>query len=287
MRRFGFAGVLVGLWAVSAAGQEAVTIKVTKAGAGDQVRVTKLDKMTSKLTFAAGGKSESKDEVESKFIVYVDEVITASADGGKPVKVRRTYEKYEAAKGGKDLGGPPLNTPILIEKKGGKYSAEGKGLDAGFAAKIAAEFDSNAGGAGVEKLLPGKPVKVGETWKVDVAKLPGIAGDTGKMVVDGEASSLSGKLVKTYKKDGKLFGVLEYTGDIVIKSLGEKSPLKLKNGSTMGLKFNVDACIDGTSPAAKSSATLRIRMDGEGGGVSIGIVANGTMESNEELLPRK
>jgi hypothetical protein len=286
MRLFGFVGILAGMLTATAFGQEAVTIKVARPGAGDKIKVVKLEKMTSKITFALAGKSETKDEVESKSIVYLDEVVTPGVDSGKPLKLTRTYEKYEAKKGDKDLPAPPLNTPILIEKKGGKYIAEGKGLDAAAAARIAGELDRNSGSSQVELLLPGKPVKPGDSWKVDVSKLPGIAGDTGQLVVDADASTLSGKLIKTYKKNGNQFGVLEYTGEVVIKSLGEKSPLKLKNGSKMGMKFTVDACIDGNNPSVKSVGSLKITLEGEGGGVSISLTGNGTMESSDELLPK-
>ncbi len=286
MRQFGFAGILVGLLSMTAVGQEAVTIKVGKPVAGDRIKTTKNDKMTSKVNFTVNGKADSKDDVESKLIVYTDEIITAALETGKPVKLKRTYEKYEVVKGGKEQTGPPLNAPILIEKKGGKYAVSSdKELDAGFTTRLAAEFDRDNSGMGIERLLPTKPVKAGDTWKVDLSKLPGFTGDA--MSIDVDASELTGKLVKTFAKGGKQYGVLEYTGSIAIKNLGAKSPLKLKAGSAMGLKMVGEACIDGTDPSSKMTGTLSIKMEGEGGGIALSITADGTMGSIDELLSKK
>ncbi|MCE9560657.1 MAG: hypothetical protein K8U57_01255 [Planctomycetes bacterium] len=289
MRQFGFAGIVVGLLAMSAVGQEAVTIKVGKPAASDRVKVTKNEKMNSKVNFSVAGKAETKEDTESKVIVYTDEIITATEGAGKPVKLKRTYEKYEVTKGGKDLGGPPLNTVILIEKKDGKFTftVDDKPLDGPFATKLSAEFDRSAGSPTVEQLLPGKPVKPGDTWKIDVSKLPGLTGGQAGMVIDADTSELTGKLVKTYQKGGKQYGTLEFTGQIGIKSLGEKSPLKLKAGAKMGLKMVADACIDGTDPSGKMTGTLSIKMEGDGGGISLSITADGTIGSSDELLPKK
>jgi hypothetical protein len=285
MRTFGFAAALVGIAALSAPGQEPVTIKVGKLVAGDRVKVTKNEKMTSKIAFTAGGKTEGKDDVEAKSIVYTDVVITANDGVGKPLKLKRTYEKYEVTKGGRAADGPPLNAAILIEKKDGKYTATAEQpLDPAFSAKLTAEFDRD-GGMGIERLLPGKPVKPGDAWKVDVSKLPGISGDG--LAIDADKSELTGKLLKTFERGGKRFGELEYAGTIALKSLGAKSPVKLKDGSTMKLKMTGEACIDGTDPSNRMTGTLAIKMEGEGAGVTLSLTADGTIASTEELLPKK
>lgn len=286
MRTFGFAAALVGLAALSAPGQEPVTIKIGKLVAGDRVKVTKNEKMASKIAFTAGGKTEGKDDVETKSIVYTDVIITANDGVGKPLKLKRTYEKYEVTKGGRATDGPPLNAGILIEKKDGKYTASAEQpLPPTFSEKLVSEFDRDGAAMGIERLLPGKPVKPGDTWKVDVSKLPGISGDG--LAIDAEKSELSGKLLKTFEKGGKKFGELEYTGTIALKSLGAKSAVKLKDGSTMKLKMTGEACIDGTDPSNRMTGTLAIKMEGEGGGVTLSLSADGTIASYEELLQKK
>ena len=63
--------------------------------------------------------------------------------------------------------------------------------------------------------------------------------------------------------------------------------MKLKDGSKMGLKMTADACIDGKDPTASLTGNLSIKIDGEGGGITLSITADGTIVSTEELLPKK
>jgi hypothetical protein len=286
--RVGLGAVLVLAVAASAAGQDAVTLKVARPKDGDRVKVTKSEKTKSTTTFAAGGKTQAKDDVLTRTVVYVDEVVTADPKGGKPTKLRRTYEKYDVTKGGKADAGPPLNTPILIEKKGDKYEfTADKPLDPGFAAALSADFNRPGGSSRDEDLLPDNPVRPGDTWKVDGKKIVAAIGSDGGLVIDEQASSLTGRLVKTYRKDGKLFGVMEYAGEIVIKSLGEKASLRVKAGSKMGMKLTREACVDGTDPSATTVGDLSARIEAEGMGLMLTLAADGKTTNTEELLPKK
>lgn len=291
MRSFGFVGALVGLLAASAAGQQdAVTIKVRTPKAGDRLKVTKTEKSTATTTFTAGGQTQSKDEGGTTSMAYVDEIITPGEGSGKPLKLTRTYEKYEVTKGEKNEPAPPLKTAILIEKKGDKYefSADGKPLDAAVAGKLSGEFNKAGGTPRAEDLLPGKPVKPGDTWKVEGEKLAKLLGGAGgQFVIDPEKSAVNGKLVKTYLKDGKQFGVVEYDIDLAITSLGEKGAFKMKPGSKMGMKMTMDGCIDGSMTMNTMTGKLSMKIDGEGMGISLTVVADGTVTGTEELLTKK
>ncbi|MBA4189539.1 MAG: hypothetical protein C0467_16250 [Planctomycetaceae bacterium] len=289
MRQTGFAGIVLGLLAVSANAQEAVTIKEGRPNVGDRVRVTKTDSMKTVVTVTVGGKTSTKDDPESKSIVYTDEVLAVGEGMRKPLKLKRTYEKYEVAKGGKVLPGPPLNTAIVIEKKESKYTynAEGKTLDAAFVATLTKEFEEDANDPGAKELFPDKPVKPGDTWKVDLSKVGWLSGKDAKLAADLEKSELTGKLVKAYKKDGKQFGVLEFTGSVTIKSLGEKSPVMVKPGSIMTFKMSGEGCIDGTAPSGKMTTLIEGTINGDVGENSLVVTMKGTNNSVSELLPKK
>jgi hypothetical protein len=185
--------------------------------------------------------------------------------------------------------GPPLNVAILAEKKGDEYTftIDGMPATAAVAAKLAPEFGKGADKMRPEDLLPDKPVKPGDTWKVEGAKLLASLGGEAKNTIDADKTVINGKLVKTYKKDGKLFGVAELDGDIVIAALGEKLAIKVKPGSKMNLKMTVDACIDGSAPGSKMNGTLTIALDAEGSGVTVKVSSDGTLSMIEELLPKK
>jgi len=283
MRRFTLV-VAFGVVAASALGQDAVTIQAPKLKAGDRVRTTKTEKTNTAVSFTAGGQAVKKDDAVTKTIVYVDEVVTAGDKGGRPVKLKRTYEKFEVSKGmgGKDEPSPPLNTPITIEKKGEKYEfSADRPLGKEFSAKLSGEFDK---APKAEAFLPDKPVKPGDTWKLDGKKLEGLTGGDAGGVIDPDKSEMTGKLVKAYQKDGKQYGVLEFSGNVAIKSLGEKVPVTVKVGSGLNIKMTMDGCIDGSSPAGETKGTLKMKLDAEGGGTVVTVTADGTTTETMELL---
>jgi hypothetical protein len=290
MRRHGVACLLLVAVAfmTAKADQDVVTLKTYKAKAGDRVKTTKTDKSKHTLSAVVSGKAEKKDESGTKNIVYVDEIITAGEGDAKPVKLKRTYEKYDVTKSGKDeAGGPPLNTAILIEKKGEKYqfTINNKPVNFGLSAQLSAEFDQT-GPRLEDALLPGKAVKTGDTWKVDGGKIASWFGPTGKAVVDADKSVINAKLVKTYQNDGKQFGVLEFDGELVVTAIGEKLPFKVKSGSKIAVKMTVDACIDGTDPAMKIDGTGSVKIDAEVLGNPLTLDGNGSFTEMRELLKK-
>src|SRR4051812_18419381 len=101
MRLFGIAGVLAGLVAASAAGQEAIEIKIASPKAGDRVKVTVEEKADSAFTVSAKGMEQAKSETKTKSLVYVDKVIDVAAGAKKPTKAKRTYEKAVVGANGK------------------------------------------------------------------------------------------------------------------------------------------------------------------------------------------
>lgn len=288
MRQFGFATILVGLCAVAAAGEEGITIKKNLFKAGDRVKTTIAEKETNTTSFSLGGKEEKKSVESTKSIVHVTDIITAGAGDEPPVKLSRTYEKFESSKGLKaGLATPPLNTPILIEKKDGKftYTVEGKPVEKGVAALLDREFDKPKGNSADDDLLPKGPVKAGDTWKPDVAKFAK-AISLEKLIPDVEKSSAVCKLVSTSKKDGKLYGVVELKIEIAIKGLEGQENITVKSGQ-MSMTMTGNICLDGTDPAESSKDLLNFKIEAETKGITF--VVDGKTEKTEtkELLPKK
>lgn len=288
MRQFGFAAIVVGLWAVAASGEDAITIKMSRPKAGDRIKTTIAEKETNTTSFVLGGKKEQKSTETTKAIVHVSEIITAGDGDSPPVKLLRTYEKYDAAKALKPgQAAPPLNTPILIEKKDGKYAytVEGKPVEKGVAALLDTEFAKTKSDFKGEDLLPKGPVKAGDTWKPDIAKVLKALGDE-KLISDPEKSSMVCKLVSTSTKNGKVYGVVEIKAEIAIKGLEAKENITLKSGQmTMTMTGNI--CLDGTDPTESSKDLMSFKIEAETKGISF--VVDGKMEKNEtkELLPKK
>ncbi|MCI0703220.1 MAG: hypothetical protein L0241_19245 [Planctomycetia bacterium] len=287
MRRFGLAGVFAVVLGFSAVAQDAVEIKIAHPKAGDRLKVTKTEKSTMVMTVEFGGKTDKKTEPESSSVVFVDEIITAGEKGGKPLKLKRTYEKYESEKSGKKTAAPPLKTAILIEKKDKMYefSVDGKPLEKEFAKKLDGEFNKKDNDLKTEFFLPGKAVKVGETWKIDGAKFAKAFAESGKLAFDGDKTVVTGKLIKMYKKQGKPYGVMEFTVEAPIKDLGVG--LTIKAGSVANFKLTVDVNIDGTDPSEQLNGKLAFKIDAEGMGATLAMTIEGTMTENKQLLPKQ
>ena len=67
------------------------------------------------------------------------------------------------------------------------------------------------------------------------------------MKVDVKKSTVTGKLLKAYKKDGVQFGVIEIAVTVFVTEIDIGGQLvKTAAGSKFALKGTIDTCIDGT-----------------------------------------
>jgi hypothetical protein len=284
MRSFGLIAALAALGPVARAGEDAVTFKLSQPKPGDRVRVTQSDKTKRTRTTEVKGKKTVAADQHSTAWVYVGEVVAPEKD--EPEKIKRTYQKYEVLAGVMREPGPPLNVPITIERKDGMLavSAGTRRLPAAFVARLEAELSPGAQGVTPVDMLPAGPVKPGESWKIDAGKA---FQGTGKLLLDADHGTMTGKLVKTYKKDNRQFATLEFHATAPIKSLGPDSTLTPGEGSVAELKLTVDACIDGSDPFSRttSRATFRVEAAADGGSV---VLATETVRSETiERLPGK
>ena len=280
------AGALsVALLALTAAAEDAVEIKLARAKAGDTFRVTKTERTKVTTAVDAGGQKKNEQAEESQDVAYTDEVVTPAADDGKPLKLVRTYTKYDDKTEKKARPAPPLDTPITISKEGGKYTfaaAGGKPLGE-FAKKLDEDFNKPAGEPTNKDMLPGKPVKPGDTWTIDPAKFAKSLGT--KVPVDAAKATMTGKLVKAYAKDGKRYGVVEVRGQFPVTSLGKDAPPV--KAASLGFTLTADVSIDGTDPTEKLSTTLLFEVSFEVKGSAVSIRSDGVMTENRILVPKK
>jgi hypothetical protein len=287
MRPFAFALSALGILALAAAAQEAVTIKVAYPKPGEKSRVTVDDKMTTKTTFTVQGQTQSKDDANVKSFVYVDEILENPKNAKRATKLKRTYEKATLTTGGNAVKLPVEGKTVLIEKTGEKYSYTVDGQEvAGDALRILRdEFDRPDGKDMRDVVFPKTPVKPGESWKIDAAVLAKAIADTGP-VFDTAKSTAAGKLVKAYQKDGRQFGVIEFVFEGPITGFGGKQALTVSEGK-MTVKLSGDGCIDGTAATGKSTMKMSLQVNGSTQGIDLKIAVDGTENRTVEALPRK
>ena len=126
--------------------------------------MTLEDKTITKTAFKVGGKVEMKDEVKSRSLVYVDEIIENPMNSRLPTKLNRTFEKAVVAKDGQRLNLPVEGKTVLIEKKGEKYSftQNGKAVTGDTLRILEDEFNRSGRGEVRDIMFPKKPVKPGD-----------------------------------------------------------------------------------------------------------------------------
>lgn len=266
MKRIGTLALLIGLvtangWGL---GQDTYTIKLKTPGKGDVARVT--DTATATTEWKAYSPSEG-DVEEGKAsnggtMVYTESIFETGADM-RPIRLRRQYEKAEKTNGDKVEKLAFDGKAVLIEKKGERYrfQLEGGGELTGDAAKPLDDFNDRKPGSWENDrlLMPGKPVKLNETWTVNAVEFAKTL-TFGGLVLDVAKASGTGKLVKAYKKDGRQFGVIEVQLELPLESFdvnGKKTVLEA--GSLMTMSVSTDLCIDGSSYEQTLTDSIQLR----------------------------
>jgi hypothetical protein len=264
-----------------------VTIKLKKLGPGESSRETKSEKGTTKITISVGGMDQVKTEEGVGKFAYTEEVIERPAGANRPTKLKRTYETAEVTKNGEKESVGLAGKTVLIEKKGDKYafSADGKELTGKAAELLGKEF--NKPDTPEEVFLPKKPVKVGESWKLNVADVTKELAAEG-MTIDPAKSTVTAKLTKAYDKGGRKFGVIEVRMDLAItKVAGGGTEIPLKDGSKLTVELAIDACIDGTQDTGSAKTTMKGDLTGEVMGVAVKIALVATSEGSSVEVTKK
>jgi hypothetical protein len=241
------------------------TIKVKKSAKGDVVKVEDQEDGDSNMVLTVGGKEVPNQKGPGKIgknEVYVETILEKPEKAEKATSLKRKYEKARFTKEGKEGTRVYEGKIVLIEKKGDKYQfqiEDGKELTGKDAEALDKEFNKKEGVSDdeLEKLiLPGKPIKVGDTWKIDADKLfKTMVREAG---LGGEGSKASGKLLEVHEKGGRKFGKMDIELESPITKFGDDPKVKfaIADGAKLKMVFHLDACIDGTS----TDATMKVEM---------------------------
>ncbi len=276
-----FVVVLAGLVAAPAGGEEKYTIKLKKDAVGDIVRTSvELSEKTSS-SFAVVGHSQRKESDTHSLSIYTEEILEKKPEE-RPTKRRRTYEKGEAFKDGKNIIPSFLGKTVLIER----YSYKNKsGYIAGIALDFCVDGKAPAGDDAEflnrefkdelkdlkrpkkeheleDLLLPKKAVALREDWRPAMAPIVDYFSEDARLKIDPVRSTVAGRLLKTYIKDGKQFGVFEVTLELALTEGAEKGsvPAQFDPASKAMVTWQFDGCIDGSrrTGAVQASTELQI-----------------------------
>jgi hypothetical protein len=253
VRRLSLAAALLMLPS-PAQGQDTFTIRIRRPAQGESSVVEKTEEGSQrvKATDAKGTVLKDEEAKDGYALTYV-ETILEQKPGERAVRVRRAYRKATATAAGKAKELPYQGKTVLIEKKGDRYAfrIEGGGeLTGGDAKLLDVEFNRKKLGPGEfeEMFLSKRPVKVGETWEGDRAAVSKAFAEGTGIEVRAEKTVVTGKLVKTYVRDGRQFGVLALHAEFTPVSFpaGDKR-MPVRPESRIVLDRTVDGCIDGSA----------------------------------------
>jgi hypothetical protein len=258
--------VAVGLLAGQVGAQETYTIKIKKGAQGESALVKKEQKSTQQVKITDNNQQvlKEQDEKKSGVLIY-RETIVERKPGQRPTRLKRQYEKATLTKDGETTTLPYQGKTVLIEQKDGKYTFRIEGgveLTGADAKELNDEFNKKKGldEAVLEKiLLPGKAVKVGESWKVDPNVIAKGMEAEGNLELIPEKTTVTGTLKKAYKKDGRQYGVIVFKLDLAPKAFaGEGQKITVQPGAKMLMEIIMDTCIDGT--CSDGSGTMLVEV---------------------------
>jgi hypothetical protein len=244
---------------------EAYVLKLYKSKQGDKTTTEKTDENKTKVLVVVNGMEHKEDLVNGTKAAFTEEILQMNAGARRATKLTRAYTTAERIEKGETVKAAYAGQTVLIEKKDNKYefSIKGKALEKSEAPELFKQFDKPEDAPRNEDFLPSEEVKVGGSWKVAAEKSEKMfeAFPKENMKVDAKKSSISGKLLKAYKKEGVQFGTLEITIELLLTDVDVGGQfVKAKEGSRVTLTITLDACIDGSLPFidAKMQGTMDI-----------------------------
>lgn len=257
--------------ATAPAADEAYTLKMYREKEGEVVKKTVTITTEGKVTITVSDKTEATPVKQVDHFVEIAEVVKWPAKAPYPTKLARTFEKFDLTdRTGETVPTALAGMTMVTEVAGDKvtHTVDGKPLSA----EQVTTYQTVTRGGSISiafEWLPSKPVKVGDTWDLDLKK--GLeASRVNDNSIDLKKSSFTGKLLKAMKKDGVLWGTVEFEERLALTQLpGGGMSLAVEPGSEMTLKTTVETCLDGTLPggtvevAAGLHASAKLPMDGK------------------------
>jgi hypothetical protein len=263
--------VLTGLLVYPNAGyaQEAFTIKLKERAVGDSVFIKRNSAMTGKVTVASAGEViADKSENMGEDMAYRVHLVENDIEKGS-FKAERTYSKAVTIKDGQKTDLELAGKTVVIAKTGDDFEftfKDGGMVEGGAAAALREEFShrKKSLNADIEKpLMPTGPVKVGDSWTIDMGKIVAELADSAEMEIDGAKAKGQGTLIKAYKKDGRQFGEMKFKMEMPVVSAGN-GQLEFADGAKIFLDVSYDGCIDGTSEGGTMKISVKLDCIGAG-----------------------
>jgi hypothetical protein len=239
----------------AATAQEGYTLKLPAAAKGNVSRVEFSFRQSFNLIKLDAFSNEIRNDTNdaSSGLTYVDTILDQV--NGQTTRFRRQIERAVQTVNGSDPI-PMLchGKTVLVEAKDGKTQVTwegGESVPDNFARQMELILKgSKENFAVMSKIdpLPSLPVKVGETWTINISNL--VSECEAKHGCEVKGASGSATLQKVEKRGGSLFAVMVVKVHVPLRCIvqGEKQ-ITLTDGCGMTWESTYDFCIDGTQSA--------------------------------------
>jgi len=230
------------------------TLAISEHKEGDVYRVTWVrTSETDGMAASSGHRGKGGKEETKEKIVFTEEVLEKPAGAKRPTRLRRTYEVVDKSRSGTAVKSHLVGKTAEVEWADDKpkFKVDGQPPTAEQKKELEREFgNTRSKTTTTADMLPGKPVKVGETWPVDRESFVEGMTDTPGVTFDTAHCRITGKLVKVTNVGGKLQAAVEFTmrvpvSDIEIPGVGG---FRADDASRMTVTATVEFCLDGSTP---------------------------------------
>ncbi len=268
---------------LTANGQEndLCTFKRYTGKVGDQIKVTTTHKQVDKSVLDFLGKPIPKERITDRVHIHTTEILAVD-NQGRPIKLKRYFDKAEETTFGATKKLPMDGKTVLIEREKDKFTftivGEGpvKGTQQSY---FLGEFNRNPSINDFDLYFPEQPAKVGAAWDIKSAFLR----SNEPFQFDEKKATGTAKLVKAFAKNGRKFGSIELRARAPISGVTGYPAGTLKAGCTMDLELKADGCIDGSSPERTTQSVQKTFINF--GNAELEILA--TTKSTVELMSKK
>jgi hypothetical protein len=220
------------------------------AGQTSVTREQFRSELSMRITNNDGKTLNTRRDSESTEAAF-SETTLRKTPGGR--EFRRRYERVVKTNRTGTRLLPQSGKTLLILERNGKFSIRnesGPPLETEEIQELSKELELGRKVADRNLCVPTSPVAVGQIWSITPGEASVCFNTLGELEPAG--SSASGRLVRTYEKNGRSFGTVEIDIALRIKNMGT---LRFDSPAVFKARVQIDGCIDGVSPGGRLALT--------------------------------
>jgi hypothetical protein len=293
MSRTLFAIVVVLATTLPSPADDTYTIQWYNWKEGDVLKVTTTVKSIQSMKYDSGRRKVTDEQEQDHEVSYTEEILSKLADAPRIAKFRRTYHTWsDTGVDGEKTVHPLVGKTVEVDRTGKKQviTVGGKPPTDDLAEALETEFAAEESLEDAANQLPAKPVKVGDTWPLD--KKTALA-EVKKVIFKGmelneEKGTYTGKLVMAEKKNGAVYGTIEFTHMVPVKKypVNDDMTVDVEAGSVVTMKETLTKRLDGSEPGSKSTMTLSIAVKAKLPDSKLEVKTTITGSETQELVPK-